>query len=537
MGTEIQDGESSESPGLGRFAWLALLAVLLMAAVPRVRLVREHSPYPLHEDEALITRRAGRILMTGDLNPHFFKYPSLPIYATAVGLGLGYLWDGGQAKGMEPREVGRTSQPYYEREGVMLATRMLFALLSLLPLFWIGRMGAKAFKEPAMLFLGPLILGLSSRYLMQSWTYINVDLVGTIVCTGALTYCVATWKKDSLLHRAILPGLLTGMAVGSKYYLGLVGLPFAIAIFFHPRKSWLKHTLFIALFTAAGFLISTPYSLLDREHFVEQLVFEINHYSEGHQGAEEEPGLPQLMYYLGRIQDEFGWLNAALCVIGIGYGMKRHRRESILILAFPLALLLFLSTQRVHFIRNLLGLYAIYPVFVALGAVALWRMIGGGHAQRGRSVATAVALFALWLPLQPWARMTRGWRQLEDSRRLALDWVDENAQRGRMVIIASELQMDPRPLKGRYSVLVEPLSKFLRPGMIHKYNGEGLDPLFIVPRIEDDSKWDRFYEPSKRAARKLTERARMGSNGIPLDADILIHMGNPELAILELPRN
>ena len=37
-------------------------------------------PYVAHTDEPTQYNPAIRILTTGDLNPHFFNYPSLPIY-------------------------------------------------------------------------------------------------------------------------------------------------------------------------------------------------------------------------------------------------------------------------------------------------------------------------------------------------------------------------------------------------------------------------------------------------------------------------
>ena len=48
-------------------------------------------PYVAHTDEPTQYNPAIRILTTGDLNPHFFNYPSLPIYLYSAVMRAGYL--------------------------------------------------------------------------------------------------------------------------------------------------------------------------------------------------------------------------------------------------------------------------------------------------------------------------------------------------------------------------------------------------------------------------------------------------------------
>jgi len=527
-----------------RWAWLLLIAVAVVCTLPRVRAIQRTAPYPLHEDESLIMRRAARILNTGDWNPHFFKYPSLPIYLTVGAFAVGSALEGAPAS--DGRPIGRMSCPYYEQPRIALAARYLFAGLSVLTMVLVGYAGYRALGEPALLVLAPAALALSSRYLMMSWSYLNVDLVGTFVCAAGVAFLFATRGRRDLLARAVVPGLIVGLATGSKYFLGLVGLPFALALLMDLRgRRRLAAGGLIVAFTLVGFLLSTPYSLLDSETFVRQVVFEIEHYQGGHRGAEGEPGLPQLAYYLGRTSKEYG---LALCLVGL-FGLvrafRRDARSALLLCAFPLALLLFLSTQRVNFIRNALAIYALFPAFIAFGGLELARLLARGLrrawprgplAGRGRAEAAgALAVLALLAPSPPWPRIAVEYGRGKDSRRLAAEWIEANVPGGTKLVVAEELQLDARPLEERYSVETGAFASIVRPGMLQAYRSRGERPVFVLPRFEPGSKWNRLHGRLEPIMARLTELRRFGNNGLPVDPRLVVHMGQPRLAILELP--
>ena len=72
---------------------ITLLLIVLLALLLRLwRLdFGQELPYLAHTDEPTQYNPAIRIIKTGDLNPHFFNYPSLTIYIDTVVLYLGFL--------------------------------------------------------------------------------------------------------------------------------------------------------------------------------------------------------------------------------------------------------------------------------------------------------------------------------------------------------------------------------------------------------------------------------------------------------------
>ncbi len=508
-------------------AWIGLALVLVTAGVPRVLMARASSPYVLHDDESLTTRRAVRMLRTGDPNPHFFRYPSLPIYATAGAYAVALA-----AHGEGPStEIGKV-KPFYERPEIGLAGRYLVILLSLLVMVFVGVAAARTFGAHVHLVLAPLLVASSHRFLQLSWVYVNVDMFGAFVCTGAVLHVVLARQRDGLLHRAVLPGLLCGLAVGCKYYLGLVGLP-ALLVLLRERTHLARNLAAIVACTIAGFLASTPYSVLDAGHFVDQVAIEITHYSEGHGGAEAEPGWPQLLYYLTALRVDFGWIPCLVGLVGIAWGLAKRRFETVLLLAFPVALLLFLVTQRVHFLRNIVNLYALFPVFVSVGAVVLSTAIARVLPRALRALAPAVVALVL-VQGAPRAKIEHGYRAPRDSRHAVAAWISANVPRGRAVLLSDDVQIDPRSLPD-HEVVQGPLLQFVSKAAIEGYRDLAHAPVLVAPAVDPGTKLEAYYsKPVRRKLDGFEVLWRGGQREVKLKGIAVLHLGNPRVEVLDL---
>src|SRR6266487_1349719 len=84
--------------------WTAALILLCGGSLwLRFRNIEGTLPYPLFVDEGFVAAPAARMLTTGTLNPQYFnydeksfelnalKFPSLPMYLTAIGMAGGFL--------------------------------------------------------------------------------------------------------------------------------------------------------------------------------------------------------------------------------------------------------------------------------------------------------------------------------------------------------------------------------------------------------------------------------------------------------------
>jgi hypothetical protein len=146
--------------------WTAALVLLCGTSLwLRLRNIEGTLPYPLFADEGFIAQPAARILTTGTLNPHYFNYPSLPMYLTAIGMAGGFLRSARHHEIQDIVKLGNVGYPYYDTPGAVQGARQLFSVLSVVALAATGLVAYLALEKPAAIFLAPLFLEASPFFL------------------------------------------------------------------------------------------------------------------------------------------------------------------------------------------------------------------------------------------------------------------------------------------------------------------------------------------------------------------------------------
>ena len=64
----------------------------------------------------------------------------------------------------------------------------------------------------------------------------------------------------------------------------------------------------------------------------------MNHYIRGHPGYDGPSGLPQLIYYLEALLNEFGAAVCTLATVGAGYALWLNPRKALVFLTLPLGM-------------------------------------------------------------------------------------------------------------------------------------------------------------------------------------------------------
>lgn len=521
--------------------WYAGLALLCAGALLLLfRHIGGTVPYPYHADEGFISGPASNILVTGDLHPPRFNYPSLPTYYAAAAMAFGFLRGAAHLEIRDVSQIGQVGYPHYDTPRVMQTARQAFAVLSVLCLAMTGISAWLAFRKPAAMVLAPLILFAGTLYFRHSWLYLNVDIVGTSFVMLTAAACLAGIRRPSIPRSAILPGIFAGLATGSKYTLALAILPVLVAIgLYFPRRRVLAGWFAAVAALVLAFLAAVPYSLVDIPGFLNGVGYEVFHYASGHAGFAGEPGWEQVVYYARHFADEFGYVAAILAVAGLVLFTLADWRRAAVVAAFPAGLFWLLVWQRVHFTRNALPAEPLVAMFSAYAVVAIhgWLVQAAARRQwtaRKRPVAALAALVLALCAVPVW-HLADHLRDRTDSRNLAREWVAEHLPYNWAIVLPSELGFDRHGLEIRSRhIKVVDLRSARDPDAVNALLNDVPSPaVLFVPRWGADRR-----SPGQKAADALNALAgrwkvieTFGSNDVLVNYWSATAWGDPAFSI------
>lgn len=387
-------------------AWLASL--VLVALVLRLwRLDFDRMlPYLAHADEQTQFNPAIRIIQTGDLNPHFFNYPSLTITIDALVLFIGYqvglllgVFDSvadlhligtmGFARGLVGNPglllLGRATTAVFGA----LTTGLLFVLVK--P-FTGRRWGAIA---------AAWLLLVSMEHIRLSH-YMAVDVIATCFATACIACCVLSQsRRDSrfLWGAAILGGLATS----SKYNYAILSIPVALSVMLDHRlwmNQQIKRVMACAILFCLAFVLTSPYVLLDFEASSEAIRYESQHYAQGHLG---QTGSSFVWYthYLWKDNPFYLLLGAP----GMLIALWRKPRIAVPVALFGAIYFVLIGVQAVHMDRNVLP---VMVLLIAASGITVEAILGWLPSRirewrlgRGQRWLSPVAIGLMCIPLWP----------------------------------------------------------------------------------------------------------------------------------------
>jgi len=533
----------------------ALLAVVLFGAFLRVHILSGALPYPGHQDEKILARKAANILKTGNLNPKFFKYPSVPIYLTAAAFTLGYV---NAASSLDLKDAGAINAdpfPYFKYPRIVWPAKALFLLLSVVTIYFTGKVAYQAHGSPYLLFLAPLILLMSSTFFLYSHKYLNVDIVGAFFVMALYFYQFNSLSKDTIAHKSFYPGAITALAVASKYTLIWLIVPSILVVLLYSQKMRIYKIILLLLFVAVVFVLVMPFSILDLRTFLNDIGSEAYHYADQHRGYTSSSNASQLKHYLISGVDEhglnpgkalmrdFGYGSAILVLIGLFTLLTKKWKRAVIILSYPTVFLWYMSRQKVNFFRNIVSLYAFYALLAAIGFIGVYRLLQwiASHrvfknfSQKQKRLTSLMILAAVCLIFFPVPRLVKWTMAKPDSRNLAETWIRENIEHTSTVIIPEELAMNVEPLKKDYTIFQWSFKEYKKKDDFISTVRAHENPYIIMPVFGCDPRKDAGRNQAKTlntfCAEADTLTNRLGENRILINYSVPVPQGDPQLYI------
>ncbi|MEK7729624.1 MAG: glycosyltransferase family 39 protein [candidate division KSB1 bacterium] len=403
-----------------------LWVILLVAVISRVWGVWYGYPDIIHPDEHHIVGRALLMLQAPayELNPHFFEYPSLYLYLTALlylGLGVVLLLCG---------FIGSMPELYpYAQEQLFwfhVFGRLLTAGLGVATIYY-TYLSARQLWGQAVALLSAWFLAVSYLHFTDSH-FISTDVPSAFFVMWAF-YLALVALQSARARKLYLAAFVAGLAASVKYPAGLVLLVVYGAGLMQCRattEAWFKAFfpklfLKLSLHAGFGFLLGTPYAVLDFKAFAAGLISQLLHSRLGHLGVEESGFLG---YFTALTPS--GGVGAMLMLAALGgllVSLWRPQARTWLLLAFPLFFYLLLGRAALKVDRYLIPAIPFFCIYAAVFVEQVAALLRSRLAQRGILLGCTLALSALpvfymakwcWIVTQP------------DTRREAALWIDKN---------------------------------------------------------------------------------------------------------------
>ncbi len=404
----------------------ALAIILAAGAALRLVPIWFGLPYQARPDEETSIGRAFGIL-NGDLNPHYFIWPSVTLYLFAAVIGIF-----SAVRGMFTDAHG-TFATY------ALVTRGFVALAGTATILVLFRLAQRIAGDRVAL-LAAAFLAVAILHVRESH-FAMTDVIMTLLLWMSLALVIrVAYMEDTergvpagAVRWCALAGLVGGLAVSTKYSAAPVAAAMAAVqllwLWRQPGlalswRAWLPVAAFAAALLA-GFCLGTPYAILDYAKFSEDLRFNFEHLAAGHAPERETTHLGRGWIYHAKRSLPYGVGVAAFvaALAGMVPFARHYGRAAFVLGVFGAGFYLAIGNGYTVFFRYVLPLIPLLCLFAAAGvhhvSEALARRVNLSPVRALTVVAAATLLpglvYSAWLDLL----LAR-----TDTRVLASGWIN-----------------------------------------------------------------------------------------------------------------
>lgn len=365
------------TPPTMREGWITFGLVIVALCIYLVGITHD-LPFITSRDEYNIYARASvQIAATHDLRPLRLSHPASTIFYP---LALIYkIWHVIAHQGMLFRPDPYLMLAYELNPGpFLLLGRLLSVLYGVIALPLVYHLGKKAANRPVGV-IGAWFLALTPILVVHTQS-IRDDSATVLFSTLSMIAILRVHRHPSLRNQA-LAGTSIGLAISTKYYLGLlIAMLLAIdllALYKQRQQGYavlfvtIRNAAFAGLMACLTFVLTTPYFVLDWDFAQQSLGSELRG---THLGADGLSPYGNFLFYFSTALPQVMTLpRALLAMLAIALTLLwRPNVERMLFLGYALAHVLGISvTSALHWPR---WIFPALPAFYLLSADALFRI-------------------------------------------------------------------------------------------------------------------------------------------------------------------
>lgn len=208
---------------------------------------------------------------------------------------------------------------------------------------------------------------------------------------------IMAFRRPGAFRWLVFAAIGLGLATSTKYLAAVLAVPITLLLLIQ-QVSWRSY-LGLAGISLLTFFLVTPGALIEPTRFLEDILYEQQHYGFGHYGFTVEAGLDHIArsarYLLLHGPSTVLWISVVFTILGL-LGLVSVWREAprlaLVLCSIPLIYLTFISMQRVMFVRNLLFVMPLAAILSARGCGLLWERFPRPGARLALVLVVGVAL-------------------------------------------------------------------------------------------------------------------------------------------------
>lgn len=416
--------------------WLLLGLILLLGLGLRLWGIRFGLPYKYWTEEYKVLNYALR-MGSGDLNPHFFEYPTFYLYLTLFVCGLHFVW--GKVTGLYQNSHDFAVSFVRDPSSLYLLVRFMetFWGLALIALTYF--IAKRHFGKKAGLWAA-LLTALLPHFVMMGHV-IKGDTAATVFSLLVLGAGLEIARRG-LLKDYLLFGAALGLAVTTKYYTAPMAALMPLAHWFCLRKtpswSWKKYFLKREPWLAAAvsilvFFVASPYALLDWPSFWN----DIKDIRSPWTTVVENMGKVNYLFAFrswleiaGMIRNGAPWLGL-FCLGAIAWHWRR-RTQSLALWLLPIGIYTAIILPTPIVWGYMLPMFPSFLILAGgfLGAASTWPQINHRRTIQGLGALVAAGCLTKSLFLDYGM-------SLKDPRTEAKEWIETNVPKGSKILMGN----------------------------------------------------------------------------------------------------
>lgn len=365
-----------------------IILLVILGFILRTYGIQFGKPFRYHSDEIKLVIQAGNLLDIKNINKETFfilgTYP--PFFTYVLFFAFGVFSMLGLVVGIFP-SMAAVREYYYLNPFVFhLIGRYISALMGTATISIIYLIGKNLYDKKVGLLSAAFLTFVFIH--VRNSHFATVDIPVTFFTVLAFLFIAFVYKRGDIKYYC-LSGLFSGLAIATKYNVGLIILPFLLAHFFNVfekdksvKRIFLDKKIYFGFaFLIIGFLMGCPLPILDFKEFLGGLIGTAKFESAGKLGT----GGGFFSYITGNLSPGFGVFAqnslpeaiglplVIISIIGIGWAILTHKKQNLLILVFPLGLYIFLGSMNYKTMRQVLPLI---PFLILIAAVSLEKITG-----------------------------------------------------------------------------------------------------------------------------------------------------------------